>query len=228
MYSLRFALFGSAFLILNSPLASAQTWVTIPDAKLVSALQDIIPAAIIGDQLNTESPVVTGTYSLDVGGHGITNLYGIQFFTSLTYLECQNNGLLTLPPLPPTLLELYCNSNQLSSLPTLPTSLTVLDCSSNEITILPALPATLKNLTCFKNKLTALPELPKSLTDLLCYNNKIQCLPILPNSITTIEISKNLFTCIPNYVKSMADDTANYSLCTPGNKNGCVVVKGKK
>ncbi len=208
--------------------AQEQAWVKIPDANLVLALQDIVPAAMIGDQLNTESPVVTATYSLDVGGHGITNLYGIQFFTNLTYLECKNNGLASLPELPATLIELYCNSNQLTSLPKLPESLTVLDCSSNELTGLPKLPPSLKNLSCFKNKLTALPELPKTLTDLLIYNNKLTCLPTIPTGITTIEISKNLFNCVPNYIKPMGEDTSKYPLCAEGNKNGCPIVKGKK
>lgn len=214
-------------MILNN-ICSAQTWVTIPDPNFVSALQDVIPAAIIGDQLNTESPVVTATYSLDVGGQGITNLYGIQFFTSLTSLQCQNNGLYSLPELPNSLLELYCNSNQLTSLPALASSLTILDCSSNQLTNLPALPATLKNLACSKNKLTTLPELPKHLTDLLCNNNKIICFPVLPNSITAIDLSNNPFICLPNYIKEMENDTAKAPLCEPGNKNGCVVGNGKK
>ena len=210
--------------------AQEQGWVTIPDNKLVLALQDIVPAAMIGEQLNTESPVVTNTYSLDVGGKGITNLYGIQFFTNLTHLECQNNGLMSLPELPTTLVELFCNSNQLTSLPKLPESLTVLDCSSNELTILPKLPASLKNLTCFKNKITTLPELPKTITDLLIYNNKLTCLPVLSTNITTLEISKNLFTCVPNRIPAMGDDSTKYQICNEANnKNGCpTTVKAKK
>jgi len=209
--------------------AQEQGWVKIPDANLVLALQDIVPAAIIGDQLNTESPVVTGTFSLDIGGHGITNLYGIQFFTSLTYLECKNNGLASLPQLPSSLLELYCNSNQLTSLPKLPTALEVLDCSSNEITSLPALPTSLKNLTCFRNKIAVLPELPKTITELIIYSNKLTCLPVLSTNITAIDISKNQLMCVPNYLKAMGDDTTKYQICgEANNKNGCPTVKGKK
>lgn len=216
-------------LSLNKLNAQEQTWVQLPDANLVLALQDIVPAAMIGDQLNTESPVVKATYSLDIGGHGITNLFGIQFFTNLTYLECKNNGLASLPELPNTLIELYCNSNQLTSLPKLPESLTVLDCSSNELTSLPKLPPSLKNLSCFKNKLTVLPELPRTLTDLLIYNNKLTCLPILSTNITTIEISKNQFSCVPNYIPSMGEDSTKYQICgETNNKNGCPTVKSKK
>jgi Leucine-rich repeat (LRR) protein len=219
------------YICLTSHICSAQEqgWVKILDANLVLALQDIVPAAMIGDQLNTESPVVTATYSLDVGGHGITNLYGIQFFTNLTYLECKNNGLITLPELPATLIELYCNSNQLTALPKLPESLTVLDCSSNEITSLPKLPSSLKNLTCFRNKITILPELPKTITDLVIYSNRITCLPILSTNITAIDISKNPITCVPLYLKAMGDDTTKYQICgETNNKNGCPTVKGKK
>ena len=201
----------------------AQGWVNIPDANLVSVLEDIIPAAVIGNQLNTESPVVTTTYSLDVEGKGITNLFGIQFFTALVSLQCENNGLTSLPPLPSTLKELYCNSNQLTELPDLPNSLIILDCSSNQLTSLPALPPSLKNLACSTNKLTGLPELPKTLTDLVCSGNKINCFPILPNSIINIDIRNNPFLCLPNYIKSMENDTAKAPLCQPGNKHGCMV-----
>ncbi len=206
----------------------AQTWVVIPDANLVSVLEDIIPAAVIGNQLNTESPVVTATYSLDVGGHGITNLFGIQFFTSLVSLHCENNGLSTLPQLPSTLKELYCNSNQLTDLPVLTNSLTILDCSSNQLTNLPALPASLKNLACSKNKLSGLPELPTRLTDLICSDNKIVCFPVLPNSIIIMDISNNPFICLPNYIKSMENDTVKTPLCQPGNKHGCLIGANKK
>lgn len=218
-------IFYSSFININ---AQAQNWVKIPDANLLSALQDIMPDAVIGDQLNTESPVVTSTYSLDVGGHGITNLTGIQYFTSLTHLECQNNGILSLPPLPPTLLELYCYSNQLTALPDLPASLTVLDCSSNELTSLPVLPKGLKNLSCAKNKITTLPELPKTITDLIIANNRLTCLPILSQNITSIDVTKNPLNCVPNYIKPMGDDSTNYSICAEGNKNGCPVAKAKK
>src|SRR5665213_2835566 len=181
-----------AFLLLIVCLQTkAQSWVTIPDANFVSALQDIIPEALIGNQLDTASPIVAATYTLELDGHGISNLYGLQFFTSLTLLQCANNSLSTLPQLPETLIELYCNSNQLTSLPALPKSLLVLDCSSNQLSSLPTLPPTLKHLTCFRNKLTSLPELPRQLAEFICYGNKIICLPILPNSITTMDISGN-------------------------------------
>ena len=215
-------------LMLLSLQGKSQTWVNIPDANFILVLQDVIPAAIIGDQLNTESPVVAATYSLDLGGKGITNLFGIQFFTSLTSLTCSNNGLLLLPPLPPSLSELYCNSNQLTSLPDLPASLTVLDCSSNQLTTLPALPASLKKLTCFRNMLAGLPTLPGSLTELICYANKITCMPILPNSIGVIDISSNRLACLPNYIKTMENDSVKFPLCEPGNKNGCPLATGKK
>jgi Leucine-rich repeat (LRR) protein len=216
------------FLLISLTKTKAQTWVTLPDANLVSVLEDLIPAAVIGNQLNTESPVVTATYSLDVGGHGITNLFGIQFFTSLVSLQCQNNGLTTLPQLPTTLKELICNSNQLTELPVLTNSLTILDCSSNQLTSLPALPASLKNLACSKNKLSGLPELPRTITDLICSDNKIVCFPILPNSIITLDISNNPYTCLPNYIKSIENDTAKAPLCQPGNKHGCMVGANKK
>ena len=103
---------------------NAQTYVAIPDSNFVHYLKTIVPTAFKGDSLNTSSTLVTTTTdSISVSSYSITNLSGIQYFTSLTYLECGTNSLTTLPALPNTLTYLDCSYNFLDSLPVLPNSL---------------------------------------------------------------------------------------------------------
>ncbi|MGZ3902064.1 MAG: hypothetical protein ACXVC6_00100 [Bacteroidia bacterium] len=118
----------------------AQTWVTIPDANFVNYLQGLIPSAMNGNQMDITSPLVTTTtYSINVFNLNVSNLSGVQYFTSLTYLNCNSNMnyLSSLPSLPASLKTLYCSTNSLSSLPALPSTLTELDCSVNPISNLP-------------------------------------------------------------------------------------------
>jgi hypothetical protein len=195
---------------------NAQTWVTIPDANLVTYLQSIIPAAMNGNQLNTSSPLVTTTtYSLHIPINSIANLYGIQYFTSLTYLNCSQNP----NPGGPT-------PNTFTVIPTLPNTLIYLDCSGNynNLQSIPVLPNTLQTLYCsFDSHLTGLPNLPNSLTLLDCASCSIHCFPTFPNSITSLNIEYNSFNCLPNYLSCMDSVTLSYPLCAAGNSNGCPI-----
>src|ERR1017187_405871 len=102
-----------------------------------------------GDSLNTSSTLVTTTtYSITVSSRSIANLFGIQYFTSLTYLNCSYNSLTNLPALPNTLIYLDCCTNSITNLPALPNTLTELNCSNNTLTSLPTLPNALNYLSC--------------------------------------------------------------------------------
>ena len=188
-----------------------QTWVAIPDANFVTQLQSIVPSAMSGNQLNISSPLVTTTtQTINVNGHLISNLSGIQYFTSLTYLNCGNNSLSSLPSLPNSLIYLDCSSETFgfsatfSSLPTLPTSLQFLYCQDNIVlTSLPTLPNSIKILWCSDNNLTSLPALPTSLTQLYCVYTYITTLPTLPNSLTWLECSNNRLTSLPTLPNSL-------------------------
>ncbi|HXD92712.1 MAG TPA: T9SS type A sorting domain-containing protein [Bacteroidia bacterium] len=229
------------FFCLNT---KAQTWVTIPDANFVAYLQGHIPTAMSGNQMNTNSNLVTTTtHSINVAGLSISDLSGIQYFTSLTYLECNSNSLThfpalpnllttlicninyltSLPTLPNSLTTLICNSNSLTSLPALPNSLNYLDCSYNNIITLPTLPNSLQVLYCYYDSLTSLPALPNSITRLDCYNNKIACFPHFPNIAYDLEIDPNPYNCLPNYISVMSATDLAKPLCTAGNTNGCAV-----
>lgn len=228
--------------------ANAQTYVTIPDAYFAIRLQNLIPAAMNGNQMDITHPLVTTTtHSIDVHYPGsnpyITNLFGVQYFTSLTYLNCNGNQLTSLPTLPDSLIYLDCGYNvNLASLPTLPSKLTHLDCWNTQMASLPALPSTLAYLNCSGSymtgnltslpvlpnsltyldcsghaNLTQLPTLPNSLTHLACRQDGLTSLPSLPDSLTYLDCSYNNIPCFPTFPSSI---TAIY--LDPNNAYNCL------
>ena len=181
-------------------------YVSIPDANFATYLQGIIPAAMNGNQLDTSSTLVTTTtHSINVNNLSISNLYGIEFFKALTYLDCSMNPPLTsLPNLPSTLKYLFCVGNfSLSTLPPLPNSITYINCSHSSLTTLPTLPNSLDTLNCMANQLTSLPTLPNSLIYLHCGGNSISTLPTLPNNLTFLDCSFCGLTSIPPLPNSL-------------------------
>ncbi len=185
------------FLLLSFGIKS-QNFVTIPDANFVTFLQTIVPAAMSGNQLDTTHvAVTTTTYSVDVYNLSISDLTGIQYFKSLTYLDCQNNLIAVIPALSPVLSVLHCAGNSLTSLPNLPGTLQDLSCSFNSLTSLPNLPPGLKTLACANNSLPALPNLSNSLTYLDCSTNLINNISQLPPMLTYLDCSSNNITGLP-------------------------------
>ncbi|HXP51718.1 MAG TPA: T9SS type A sorting domain-containing protein, partial [Bacteroidia bacterium] len=203
---------------------SAQ-YVTIPDAKFASYLSTVVPSAMNGNQMDTTSPVVISLTRISVENKGIADLTGIQYFTSLTALDCGNtypitdtNKITALKHLPATLDSLICRSNRLQSIDSLPGALTYFVCSNNTLAImpsfpagliyidcsgngvldsLPALPGVLTILNCENDGLIRLPVLPNSLVSLECDINKLDSLPILPASLTSLSCSNNALTGLP-------------------------------
>jgi len=214
-------------LVFISSKLVAQTWVTIPDVQFYYALQGIIPAALNGShQLNITSPLVTTRDTLNLNNTSISNLSGIQYFTSLKYLNCELNPLMSIPTLPNTITYLDCgNDFNLTSLPSpLPTSLTQFFCYNNPLLKnLPPLPNSLIYFRCDGDSLTSLPVLPNTLQTFYCFNNYITCFPTFPNSITDIDIDPNPYNCLPNYITPMTFADLSTPLCTTGNSNGCPV-----
>ncbi len=149
--------------------------------------------------------VTTTTHSIEAFGYFISNLSGIQYFTSLTWLDCSSNALTSLPTLPNSLDTLLCYGNALSNLPTLPSSLTFLFCSDNSLINLPTLPHSLAFLYCSKNSLTSLPALPNSLTYIECENNFLTSLPTLPHSLQILDCSDNSLTSLPSLPNSLLE-----------------------
>ena len=197
-------------------------FVTIPDANFVVWLQSNVPGAMTGNQMNTMHPSVTSKTYIKLYNLNISDLTGIQYFTSLDTLECSHNPITTmpalsnsvtylyiflspltsLPNLPSSLLHFFVVGSQLTTLPSLPTSLKELRCINNQLTSLPSLPNSLTTLDCKYNLLTTIPPLPNSLIDLNCPHNQITSLPSLPNAINYFDCSYNNLTTLPNIPNS--------------------------
>ena len=202
-------------LLLNGVFTSkSQTYVLIPDANFATYLKGLLPSAMKGNSLNIASALVTTeTQTINIGGQDIKDLSGIQYFTSLTRLECSLIGLTSIPALPNSLQFLDCGSNNLTELPALPNSLISLICYHNFLSSLPVLPNSLTTLNCQFNSLTSLPVLPNSLILLECFSNKITRFPSFPNSLTYIDFSSNPYKCLPNYVLPAMKSYTTLPLC---------------
>ncbi|APC38630.1 leucine-rich repeat domain-containing protein [Clostridium estertheticum] len=101
--------------------------------------------------------------SLDLSGAEVSGSSGLEYFTSLTELNCSNNELVTLDVSKNTaLIALSCWGNKLTTLDVSKNvSLDILQCSMNQLTKLNVDPA-LTSLNCTDNKLTTI-DLSKNL-----------------------------------------------------------------
>jgi len=204
--------------------------VTIPDANFKAYLVGNAAVNTNSDSEIQMSEAVAFTGTLDCGGLSISSLTGIEAFTNLTGLFCNNNLLssidvssnisllglrcqynqITTLDLSSNnaLVALKCNHNQLTSLNTSNLSnLYFLECNGNEITSLDlsSNPA-LEHLDCADNELTALNVgTNTSLYYLVCFVNSISILDLSSN--TALEYLE----CGANPIVSL-NLSANYSL----------------
>ena len=99
---------------------------------------------------------ISSITEITVWNEGIKTLKGIEYFTALTYLYCENNALTTLDVSKNTALTtLMCSVNELTELDvTNNTALTTLSCYENQLTTLDLLANTaLKTLDCSNNQI---------------------------------------------------------------------------
>ncbi len=138
------------------------------------------------DSLLTEDEV---SRILDIGCYGleIKDLRGIEFFTAITELECEDNQLTTLDMSKNTALEyLYCYNNKLTSLNVRTNKALVnLNCNNNQLKELDvAANTSLASLYCYTNNLVKLDvSKNKELEDLECSNNKLKVLDLRNNAV---------------------------------------------
>ncbi len=175
--------------------------------------------------------------SLNVSNRNISNLIGIQGFTSLQTLRCSTNSIINLNLTGlNNLSTLLCFDNQLTSLNLTGLSiLSYVDCSNNS---LPNLDLTglnaLTRLNCKRNLLTTLTVSGLNLIELNASENLLTCLDltnmmVLGNFNTTMSCEQNPnLTCIqvvsvgiaesiPNWLKDLS---ASYSSnCLPCSTN---------
>ena len=143
---------------------------------------------------------------ISVPNKNISNLYGIQFFPNLSYLDCSKNNLTSLDVSDNTnLMMLFCYQNELNSLDvTRNTALITLNCNHNSLTSLDVSQNTaLTYLDCSKNNLTSL-DVSKNdnLETLYCYDNQLTKLDVTQfialqelycsdNQLNSLDVSKN-------------------------------------
>lgn len=186
--------------------------ITFPDSNFKNALLNhsvTIDTNSDGEISLTEARAYTGT--IDVSYQNISDLTGIEAFTSLKRLDCLNNQLTSLDISLNTLLEeVNCRFNQLTSLDTsFNTSLKKLDVYRNRITSLDlSLNKDLVDLNCQDNQLTVLNvDANTALKTLNCGGNQLSRLNLSFN--TGLE---DLF-CSVNQLSSI-DVTSNVLLKT--------------
>ena len=180
------------------------------------------------DGVLTEREIINIT-EMDVYDMEISSLQGIEYFTALTMLDCEDNELTTLDISKNTaLVKLYCGMNYLTSLDitnnvvlksllcydneltsldvSKNTALTFLDCEENMITALDVSMCTeLESLTCGYNELTQLD------ISNLTYLESLNC---CDNYLTTLDVSSN-----PNLEYLKCGDNQLSSLDISNNPN---------
>ncbi len=159
----------------------------------------------------------------------IKNFKGIEFFTALTSLDCNDNQLTSLDVSKNTALtSLNCNGNKFTSLDVSKnTALTELNCDDNEITSLDVHNCTaLTKLVCSRNKLTMLDVSNNTmLTELNCYSNQLTALDVSKNtaltslicsqnSLTSLDVSKNTALTELDCSQTQTLKSLNVSGCT--------------
>ena len=185
----------------NFPDANFRTVVKKFDTNQDSSLSDTEIAAV---------------KKINCSNKGITNLKGIEYFTSLNILWCTDNQLTALDVSENTALtKLNCCFNKLTALDVSKnTALTILECNVNRLTSLDVSKNTaLTELNCSINKLTALDVSKNTaLTELYCNDNQLTSLDL---SNTNIMNDSN---CGNNIYQIVVDNDPTFDLSIlPGN-----------
>ena len=139
--------------------------------------------------------------SINVRGKRIQSLKGLEFFTSLTELYCNNNQLASINVSKNTMLkELYCGYNQLISLDVSNNkAITKLYCEDNLLTSINLSNNTaLTRLYCSHNQLVSLDiSQNTALQSLACSNNQLASLDLSKNiALTELSCGNNQLTSV--------------------------------
>ncbi len=199
-----------AFLVVTTFL-QAQI-VNIPDANFKDALVNTLCVDFDGDN-NLDGDVDTNddgeiqvseaeaVPNLRVYNRGINSLVGIESFTNIIRIECEQNNLTSLDLSQNPILEsLYCRWNDLTSIEvTQNPNLTVLWCSGNQLTSLDVTQnPNLQSFTCGSNVLTSLD---------VSLNLNLEVLACEENALTNLDVSQNpnlvLLECGSNELTSL-------------------------
>jgi len=147
------------------------------------------------DALLTEEEIEGRTVEI-VSGRGIADLTGIELFTNLVSLYCNNNQLTSLDVTKNTALQyLNCSKNQLTSLDVSNNvELGALSCCYNQLTSLDVSKnVALTYLECYNNQLTSLDVSNNvALQELYCSHNQLTSLDLTNNvALTRLDCTCN-------------------------------------
>lgn len=136
---------------------------------------------------------------LDCGDNGtLTSLTGMP--DTMVTLSCDSCSIASIQDLDNATGMTYfnCGNNNLGSLPALPISLSYLNCNQNLLTTLPALPETMSYLNASDNLIANAPAaIPYGVTDLYLGNNQITSMfSTLPAALVTMSIFNNPMTSL--------------------------------
>ena len=199
-------------ILLLFPMMSFGQNVTIPDANFKNYLvgNTAINTNSDGEIQVSEASAFTGV--IICPSQNISDLTGIEAFTTLTELYCDNNQLTSLDVSSNTaLITFYCDNNQLTSLDlSNNTALTYFHCDNNQLTSLDLSNNTaLTYFHCDNNQLTSLDlSNNTALTYFHCDNNQLTSLDVKNGNNTNVT-NFNIYNN-PNLTCVEVDDI-NYS-----------------
>jgi subtilisin-like proprotein convertase family protein len=195
----------------------------VPDDNFEQALIDLGYDAIMDDYVATVN--INSITNLNVSSRDILDLTGINDFTALSTLLCQNNLLSTLDVSPNlTLNYLICFNNQLTTL-NVSNNLTRLRCQSNLLTTLDLANNNMGDLSCENNQIGIL-DLSNStnLYELYAHNNSLTQLNLSGNkaNFQYCEIQHNQLTSVDlsNFPAIFEVNVSNNLLTVFNVKNG--------
>jgi hypothetical protein len=172
---------------------SESGYTCIPDLNFEKTLIELgidTDGTINGHVLTSD---VSGITELDIWNDNISDLTGIEDFTSLTFLNCGRNQLTSLDVSNNKSLDwLNCYVNQLTSLDVSNnTSLIDLYCGSNQLTSLDVSNNTsLKRLNCSESQLTSLDVSNNTSLYLFdCQSNPLTCITVNQTQLDNIPTS---------------------------------------
>jgi Leucine-rich repeat (LRR) protein len=187
-------------LLLSFYISNAQI-VNIPDANFKAYL---VNNSLINTNNDSEiqvSEAANYTEGIYVSNLNISDLTGIEAFTSIYQLICDNNQLTSLNVTQNVgLVLLDCSFNQLTSLNiSNNTSLITLKCHDNQLTNLNIGTVSLATLWCQNNLLTSLDISHANWNNINCSNNQLISLSVGTGNMTNFEgfdATLNNLTCI--------------------------------
>ncbi|MFK5878640.1 MAG: hypothetical protein QM478_03985, partial [Flavobacteriaceae bacterium] len=154
----------------------------VPDDNFEQALIDLgYDVGTLDNFVPTSN--IDGVFSLNIIGESISDMTGIEGFSSLNSLLCQSNTITTLDVSNnSSLMNLYCTGNGMTSL-VLPNSINILHCFTNSLSMLDLSSLSLTELKAYSNSLSTLD---------LSNSPNLTVLMLGINNFSSIDISNNL------------------------------------